>query len=390
MPLRDRELRAQRRRVERRCRARRGRDRADRTLCSVAVIATAQSWTRSASPAVNADEPLAHRARGQAVVVVVARQRAVEVVEVVVPAPRVGVGRRPHRGCRRVDQRARRCRSRSPPPRRPSRSSRCCRARRRRRARSRSCGSVTGASCGSAARRRRWPASNSTSDRAAHHDRIIGYPRAACRRRAEPSRSASRRSSSRRCRVARDRAVQAAVRRARDRARRSLELIGVGYPLWVAFDLGDLGADTLLRTALPVGDRRGRRVARGDHDVAVAAVVGGRGAPARRARSTRSSRRARIASRSRAPVRVLLLRTGVWTGRGRADRPVPARLRRLAARARRRDRPRSRRCTRTSCRACARCGGRRSSARCAAGCSRSARRSSGSTTATSGGSCWSR
>ena len=27
----------------------------------------------------------------------------------------------------------------------------------------------------------------------------------------------------------------------------------VGYPLWVAFDLGDLGADMLMRTALPVG-----------------------------------------------------------------------------------------------------------------------------------------
>src|SRR5262245_57229570 len=32
-----------------------------------------------------------------------------------------------------------------------------------------------------------------------------------------------------------------------------LEIVAVGYPLWVAFDLSTFGADTLLRTALPVG-----------------------------------------------------------------------------------------------------------------------------------------
>ena len=31
-----------------------------------------------------------------------------------------------------------------------------------------------------------------------------------------------------------------------------VEIIAVGYPLWAAFDLGNLGADTLVRTALPV------------------------------------------------------------------------------------------------------------------------------------------
>src|SRR5438094_387969 len=31
-----------------------------------------------------------------------------------------------------------------------------------------------------------------------------------------------------------------------------LELVAIGYPLWVGFDLGDLGADTLLRTVVPV------------------------------------------------------------------------------------------------------------------------------------------
>ena len=30
------------------------------------------------------------------------------------------------------------------------------------------------------------------------------------------------------------------------------ELLAIGYPLWTGFDLGSLGADTLLRTALPV------------------------------------------------------------------------------------------------------------------------------------------
>src|SRR5665647_1272693 len=31
------------------------------------------------------------------------------------------------------------------------------------------------------------------------------------------------------------------------------ELFAIGYPLWIAFDLGDIGGQTLLGTALPVG-----------------------------------------------------------------------------------------------------------------------------------------
>src|SRR5689334_11090817 len=31
------------------------------------------------------------------------------------------------------------------------------------------------------------------------------------------------------------------------------ELFAIGYPLWIAFELGDIGAETLVRTALPVG-----------------------------------------------------------------------------------------------------------------------------------------
>ena len=169
-----------------------------------------------------------------------------------------------------------------------------------------------------------------------------------------------------------------------------VEIIAVGYPLWVAFDLGDLGADTLLRTALPVGDRRVHRVARRDHDVAVAAVVGGRsrGAAASSVNKDLAARAYRITLKG--PVRVLLLRTGVWTGRGRADRPVPPHLRRLAAAARRRaDRarggPRVHRVVRA--RGVVGADPRRGARR---GCSRSARRSSGSTTVTSAGSCSSR
>jgi signal transduction histidine kinase len=93
----------------------------------------------------------------------------------------------------------------------------------------------------------------------------------------------------------------------------ALEVLAVGYPVWSAFDLASLGADTLLRTALPVGivavivwwatttawllplwaavsaRRRGEKV---NKDLAARAY--------------------RITLKG--PVRVLLLRTGVWTG----------------------------------------------------------------------------
>jgi signal transduction histidine kinase len=90
------------------------------------------------------------------------------------------------------------------------------------------------------------------------------------------------------------------------------ELIFIAYPVWVAFDLATLGSDTLLRTAVPVGigavivwlvsltawmlplwsavaaRRRGERVAK-----------------------ELSARAYRITLNG--PVRVLLLRTGMWT-----------------------------------------------------------------------------
>src|SRR5262245_29299583 len=93
----------------------------------------------------------------------------------------------------------------------------------------------------------------------------------------------------------------------------ALELLAVGYPLWAAFDLGRLGADTLLRTALPVS---------------IAAVLVWIGAitmwllPLWSAVSARrrgdkvgkdlAARAYRITLTG--PVRVLLLRTVLWTG----------------------------------------------------------------------------
>ncbi|MGE5182678.1 MAG: ATP-binding protein [Acidobacteriota bacterium] len=92
-----------------------------------------------------------------------------------------------------------------------------------------------------------------------------------------------------------------------------LELLAIGYPLWAAFDLGDLGADTLLRTALPVGIG--------------AAVVWWTAitvwllplwsAVAARRRGDKVGKE--LAARAyritlKAPVRALMLRTGVWAG----------------------------------------------------------------------------
>ena len=91
-----------------------------------------------------------------------------------------------------------------------------------------------------------------------------------------------------------------------------LELLAIGYPLWSFFDLGSLGADTLLRTALPV---------------CIGAILVWIGAitmwllplwsaVAARRRGDKVSKE--LASRAykitlKGPVRVLLLRTCVWT-----------------------------------------------------------------------------
>jgi len=91
----------------------------------------------------------------------------------------------------------------------------------------------------------------------------------------------------------------------------ALELIAVAYPLWAFFDLGALGADTLLRTALPVCIG------------AILVWVGANAmwllplyaAVAARRRGEKVSKE--LASRAylitlRGPIRILLLRTGVW------------------------------------------------------------------------------
>lgn len=92
-----------------------------------------------------------------------------------------------------------------------------------------------------------------------------------------------------------------------------VETLAIGYPLWVAFDLGELGAETLLRTALPV--------AIGASIVWLAAttawllplwqavVARRRG---ERVNKDLAARAYRITLKG--PVRVLLLRTGVWAG----------------------------------------------------------------------------
>jgi signal transduction histidine kinase len=89
------------------------------------------------------------------------------------------------------------------------------------------------------------------------------------------------------------------------------ELVLIGYPLWQAFDLGELGTDTLLRVGLPVGIAA--------VVVWFAAITGWllplwQAVSARRRGDRVSKDLAASAYRItlKAPVRVLLLRTGLW------------------------------------------------------------------------------
>src|SRR5580704_194491 len=91
-----------------------------------------------------------------------------------------------------------------------------------------------------------------------------------------------------------------------------LEICCVGYPLWAAFDLGDLGADTLLRTVVPV--------AVGGIVVWWAAIVLWFLPLWQAVRARRHGERVNkeLAGRAyrisfKGPVRLLLLRTGIWT-----------------------------------------------------------------------------
>jgi signal transduction histidine kinase len=90
------------------------------------------------------------------------------------------------------------------------------------------------------------------------------------------------------------------------------EVIAVGYPLWAAFDLGNLGADTLVRTALPVGV--------GACVVWLTAIAVWLlplwSAVAARRRGDKVNKD--LAARAyritlKGPIRALVLRTGVWT-----------------------------------------------------------------------------
>jgi signal transduction histidine kinase len=92
-----------------------------------------------------------------------------------------------------------------------------------------------------------------------------------------------------------------------------LEVVAVGYPLWAAFDLGALGAGTLLRTALPVG--LGATVvwlvATTTWLVPLWSAVGLR----RRGEKVPKELAARAYRITlKGPVRALLLRTGLWAG----------------------------------------------------------------------------
>jgi signal transduction histidine kinase len=93
----------------------------------------------------------------------------------------------------------------------------------------------------------------------------------------------------------------------------ALEIIGVGYPLWVAFELGDLPTETLLATALPAGI--------GACIVWLAAITAWLlplwSAVNARRRGERVNKD--LAARAyritlKGPVRVLVLRTALWAG----------------------------------------------------------------------------
>ncbi|MBA3454538.1 MAG: HAMP domain-containing protein [Deltaproteobacteria bacterium] len=91
------------------------------------------------------------------------------------------------------------------------------------------------------------------------------------------------------------------------------EMFAIAYPLWIAFDLGSIGGETLLGTALPVGI--------GACVVWMAAItawllplwaaVGAR-RRGERVNKDLAARAYRITIKG--PVRVLLLRTGLWAG----------------------------------------------------------------------------
>jgi signal transduction histidine kinase len=92
----------------------------------------------------------------------------------------------------------------------------------------------------------------------------------------------------------------------------ALELLAVAYPLWIAFDLGSLGVDTLIRTMVPVGIGAAL-VWLGANTMwlwPLWAAVGARRRGERVGKEL-AARAYRITLKG--PIRVLLLRTAVWT-----------------------------------------------------------------------------
>jgi signal transduction histidine kinase len=91
------------------------------------------------------------------------------------------------------------------------------------------------------------------------------------------------------------------------------EIIAIGYPLWVAFELGDVSGEMLLGTALPVGI--------GACVVWLAAITAwllplwsAVGARRRGERVNKELAASAYRITLKGPVRVLLLRTGLWAG----------------------------------------------------------------------------
>jgi signal transduction histidine kinase len=91
------------------------------------------------------------------------------------------------------------------------------------------------------------------------------------------------------------------------------EVIAIGYPLWVMFDLGELGADTLLRTALPVAIAAAcvwlLANAMWLWPLWLAVTARRRGEKVNKELAARAYR-----ITHKGPVRILLLRTALWTG----------------------------------------------------------------------------
>ena len=318
-----------------------------RVLPSIRSPPTAQSCQRPPRPDGQRARPRADSSTC-AVVVVVRRALAGEDSRGGSPSSSVSVSVvLPHRGRRRVEQRARRSR-------RVQRGAGaahadlapCCRARRRRTARSRSRVSVIGPSAPDRRPAGRGATSANDPDAGRPHDPIIpsqlscaADARAAMTARGDLAPRASSQPDVRRSSSALSLAAVPFKRRfvaPGDRARASSRSSRSATRCGSRSISASSAPSTLLRTALPVARRGVRRVARRDHAVAVAAVAARswRAAAASSVNKELAARAYRITLKG--PVRVLLLRTGVWAGAAALTGLFLHIYERLAAAARRR------------------------------------------------------